>query len=215
MNERINALEAEIEAAQAEINTASLMAATESTSPADRLKKARAILEQRELLKLARLELTEARKQARAEAEEAAFAERCGNREAICEAVDEIEKQSANLDKALAKAAKHYTALEDCVRAVLSYGEDAEGFDLRTFKTSQPLQAPYNFTIHCLAERFGWGPSHHLEMWPRPHGRDEGKARAFADFRAARDDWRDPPDAEPEGPTEYEELTHEEMNNAL
>jgi hypothetical protein len=110
MTDRINALEAEIEAAQAEINTASLMAATESTSPADRLKKARAIIEQRELLKLARLELTEARKQARAEAEEAAFAERCGNREAICEAVDEIEKESAALDKALSRAAKHYFA---------------------------------------------------------------------------------------------------------
>ncbi len=54
MTDRINALEAEIEAAQAEINTASLMAATESRSPADRLKKARAILEQKELLKLAR-----------------------------------------------------------------------------------------------------------------------------------------------------------------
>jgi hypothetical protein len=110
MTDRINALEAEIEAAQAEINTASLMAATESTSPAGRLKKARAILEQKELLKLARLELAEARKQARAEAEEAAFAERCGNREAICEAVDEIEKESAALDKALSRAAKHYFA---------------------------------------------------------------------------------------------------------
>ena len=215
MTERINALEAEIEAAQEAINTASLMAATESTSPADRLKRARSILEQRELLKLARLELAEARKQARAEAEEAAFAERCGNREAICEAVDEIEKQSANLDKALAKAAKHYVALEDCVRSVLSYGENAESFDLSMFKTSHPLQAPYNFTIHCLAERFGWGPSHHLEMWPRPHGRDEGKARAFADFYVAREDWRDPPDAEPEGPVEFEEVSPEEMNNAV
>jgi hypothetical protein len=175
MTDRINALEAEIEAAQAEINTASLMAATESTSPAGRLKKARAILEQKELLKLARLELAEARKQARAEAEEAAFAERCGNREAICEAVDEIEKESAALDKALSRAAKHYVALEDCVRSVLSYGQNAEGFDLRTFKTSQPLAAPYNFTIHCVAEHFGFGPSHHLEMWPRPHGRDEGR----------------------------------------
>ena len=79
MNERITALEAEIEAAQEAISTASLIAATESTSPADRLKKARAILEQRELLKLARLELVEARKQERAKAEEDAHAERCAN----------------------------------------------------------------------------------------------------------------------------------------
>ena len=42
MTERITALEAEIEAAQEAINEASLMAATESTSPADRLKRARA-----------------------------------------------------------------------------------------------------------------------------------------------------------------------------
>lgn len=215
MNERITALEREIEEAQAKINEAALMAATESKSPADRLNKARAILEQREMLKLTRLELVEVRKQARAEADEAAFAERCGNREAICEAVDEIEKQSANLDKALAKAAKHYSALEDCVRSVLSYGESAEGFDLRMFKTGQPLQAPYNFAIHCLAERFGWGPSHQLESWPRPHGRDERKARAFRDFYVARDDWRHPPEPEPEGPVEYVETTPEEMNNAL
>jgi len=215
MTERINALEAEIEAAQAEINTASLMAATESTSPADRLKRARAIIEQREMLKLTRLELVEARKQARAEAEEAAHAERCGNRERICEIVDELEKQSANLDKALAKAAKHYVALEDCVRSVLSYGQNAQGFDLHTFKTSQPLQAPYNFAIHCVAEHFGFGPSHHLESWPKPYGRDEAKARAFADFRVARDSWRNPPEPEPEGPIEFEEVTPEDMNHAL
>jgi hypothetical protein len=215
MTERITALEAEIEAAQEAINTASLMAATESTSPADRLTRAREIIEQREMLKLTRLELVEARKQARAEAEEAAHAERCANREAICEAVDEIEKQSAALDKALAKAARHYTALEDGVRAVLSYGENAEAFDLRTFKTSQPLAAPYNFVIHCVAEHFGFGPSHHLEMWPRPHGRDEGKARAFADFRAARDDWRNPPEPELEGPVEFEEVSPEEMADAV
>jgi hypothetical protein len=215
MTERITALEAEIEAAQEAINTASLMAATESTSPADRLNRARAILEQKEVLKLTRIELAEARKQARAEAEEAAFAERCANREAICEAVDEIEKQSVALDKALAKAAKHYIALEDCVRSVLSYGENAEGFDLHIFKTAHPLAAPYTFTVHCLAEHFGWGPSHHLEMWPRPHGRDEGKARSFADFRAARDDWRNPPEPEPDGPIEFEEVTPEEMTHVV
>ena len=185
-------MEAEIEAAQEAINTASLMAATESTSPADRLKRARAHPRATELLKLARLELVELRKQARAEAEEAAFAERCGNREAICEAVDEIEKQSVALDKALAKAAKHYTALEDCVRSVLSYGDNAEGFDLRTFKTSHPLQAPYTFAIHCLSPNTsGLAPHIILRCWPKPYGRDEGKARAFADFRAARDDWRE------------------------
>lgn len=215
MKERITALEREIEDAQAEINTASLVAAIESTSPADRLIRARAILEQRELLKLARLELVEVRKQQRAEAEEAAFAERCGNREAICEIVDELEKQSASLDRALAKAARHYTALEDGVRAVLSFGDKAEGFDLQTFKTSHPLQAPYNFTIHAIAEHFGWGPSHHLESWPRPYGRDEAKARAFADFRAARDEWRDPPAEEPEGSVEFEEVTPEEVANVV
>jgi hypothetical protein len=215
MQERITALEAEIEAAQEAINEASLLAATEQSTPAVRLKKARAILEQREMLKLARLELAEARKQARAEAEEAAFAERCGNREAICEAVDEIEKESAALDKALAKASKHYAALEDGVRAVLSYGDNAEGFDLKTFKTGHPLQAPYTFAIHCLSEHFEWGPSHHLEAWSKPYGRDEAKARAFADFRAARDDWRNPSDPEPEGPIEYEEVQPKEMNNVV
>lgn len=214
MTERITMLEREIEEAQAEINAASLLAATEQSTPAVRLKRARAILEQREMLKLTRIELAEARKQARAEAEEVAFAERVENRERICAAVDEIEKESAALDKALAKAAKHYTALEDCVRSVLSHGENAESFDLRTFKTAHPLQAPYTFTIHCLAERFGFGPSHHLEAWPRPHGRDEGKARAFADFRAARDEWRDPP-TEEEGPVEYEEAQPEEVANVV
>ena len=215
MTERITTLEREIEEAQAEINAASLLAATEQSTPAVRLKRARAILEQREMLKLTRIELVEARKQARAEADEAAHAERCSNREAICDAVDEIEKESANLDKALAKAARHYTALEDGVRAVLSFGDKAEGFDLQTFKTSHPLQAPYNFTIHAIAEHFGWGPSHHLESWPRPYGRDEAKARAFADFRAARDEWRDPPAEEPEGPVEFEEVTPEEVANVV
>jgi hypothetical protein len=215
MTERITTLEREIEEAQAEINAASIIAATESKSATDRLKRARAILEQREMLKLARLELAEARKQARAEAEEAAFAERCGNREAICDAVDEIERQSVLLDKALATAAKHYAALEDGVRAVLSYGENAESFDLRTFKTAHPLQAPYTFTIYAIAEHFGFGASHSLDSWPKPYGRDEGKARAFADFYVAREDWRDPPDAEPEGPVEYEELTPEEVDNVV
>ena len=215
MNERINALEREIEAAQAEINAASIIAATESKSATDRLKKARAIIEQREMLKLARLELAEARKHARAKAEEEAFAERCGNREAICEAVDEIEKESAALDKALAKASKHYAALEDCVRSVLSYGEDAEGFNLQVFKTAHPLQAPYNFSIHAIAEHFRFGPAHHLESWPKLHGRNEAKARAFADFYVARNEWRDPPDEGPESPVEYEEIQPEEMNNAV
>jgi hypothetical protein len=215
MNKRIQALEAEIEAAQAEINTASIIAATESKNATDRLNRARAILEQREMLKMARLELVEARKQARAEAEEAALAERCGNRERICEIVDELEKQSVALDKVLAKAAKHYVALEDCVRSVLYYGDNAEGFDLKTFKTSHPLGAPYNFTIHVIAEHFGFGPSHHLESWPKPYGRDEGKARSFANFRAARNDWRDPPEPEPKGPVEFEEVSPEGMADAV
>ena len=215
MKERITALEAEIEAAQEAINEASLLAATEQSTPAVRLKKARAILEQKELLKLARIELVEARKQARAEADEAAHAERCSNREAMCEAVDEIEKESAALDKALAKASKHYAALEDCVRSVLSYGEDAEGFNLQVFKTAHPLQAPYNFSIHAIAEHFRFGPAHHLESWPKLHGRNEAKARAFADFYVARNEWRDPPDEGPESPVEYEEIQPEEMNNAV
>jgi hypothetical protein len=215
MNERITALEREIEEAQAEINSASLVAATESSSPADRLKKARAIMEKRELLKLARIELVQARKEAKAKAEEEAQAERCENRERICEIVDEIEKQSAALDRALAKAARHYSALDDCARSVLSYGENAEGFDLRTFKTSQPLQAPYNFAICTLAEHFDWGPSHHLETWPKPHGRDAAKARAFANFFVARDEWRDPPEPEPEGPIEFEEVQPEDLNDAV
>ena len=107
------------------------------------------------------------------------------DREAICEVVDEIEKQSVALDKALSKASRHYTALEDCVRSVLSYGDNAEGFDLRMFKTSAaawPLRT--RSPSIAIAEHFGFGPSHHLEMWPEPYGRDEGKARAFADFRA-------------------------------
>ena len=83
MNERITTLEREIEEAQAEINTASIIAATESKSATERLKRARSILEQKEMLKLARLELVDARKQARAEAEEAAFADRCGKRAAF------------------------------------------------------------------------------------------------------------------------------------
>ena len=144
------------------------MAATESTSPADRLKKARGILEQKELLKLARLELVELRKQARAEAEEAAFAERCGNREAICEAVDELEKQSVALDKALAKAAKHYIALEDCVRSVSVLRRQRGGFRSAHVQNIAPAAGSLHVCHSRHRRTFGIGASHHLESLAAP-----------------------------------------------
>ncbi len=51
------------------------------------------------------------------------------------------------------------------MRSVLSYGDNAEGFDLRMFKTSAaawPLRT--RSPSIAIAEHFGFGPSHHLEM---------------------------------------------------
>ena len=161
--------------------------------------------------------MVELRKQARAEAEEAAFAERCGNREAICESGGRDRKAIALASTKRWRKRRSTTqrSRTACARSC-PIGDNAEGFDLQTFKTSHPLQAPYTFAIHAIAEHSDGDLAIISRLGRARMAATKRKARAFADFPSRRDDWRDPPEPEPEGPVEYvEEATPEEMNNVV
>ena len=213
--ERIAALEAEIAAAQAAIDQASLVAATASTSAADRLDRARAIVEQRELLKLTRLELAEARRAAAAETADAKRAERVAARERLCEAADEMERHAASMTKALRRAGNAYAAMQDSARAALSYGANAADFDLATYRTTDPIGVPYRFAIHAIADAFRFGPKDALAHWPRADRTQAGMTQALAPLLHARDSWRNPQEVEPATVTEWVEATPEEIADAL
>ena len=138
---QIAQLENEIQSSLEALKEASFIAATGSKSPADRLKKARSILEQKELLRLTRLELAEARKRLRSETEASAKAARIKRREQICTIVDEIDGYYASMETSLKTAGAQYAKIKEATAEILLLGRDAQDFDLSTFKSTQPMRA--------------------------------------------------------------------------
>ena len=60
-----------------------------------------------------------------------------------------------------------------------------KGLTCSTFKTSHPLQAPYTFAIHAIAEHFGIGASHTLKLGPARMAATKGRRARSQTFRAA------------------------------
>ena len=213
---QIAQLENEIQSSLEALKEASFIAATGSKSPADRLKKARSILEQKELLRLTRLELAESRKRLRSETEASAKAARIKSREHICAIVDEIDSYYASMETSLKTAGAQYAKIKEATAEILLLGRDAQDFDLSTFKSTQPMKSVYTNAVFSVAKHFGFEPKDYLESWPSDRKIDEGIERSLQSIRGARDTWRNPPELDPEGLIEFVEVSPEgkELENA-
>ncbi len=210
----VEALTERLSKETAAINELTQLAATETLK--DRLKKAREILERRELLKLDRVALSNTKDQLHAAEQEAERDLRIRNREQICTLVDEIEKDAKSMDAALRRAGKAYNRISDSARQVLALGSNAEQFDLTLFKTTGPTTAAYRYAVYAFAEAFNLEPKDHIDSWPRSHDRTDMKGRILSSFFNARDRWREPELLKLEQQdTEYREATEEEIANAI
>lgn len=215
--ETITRLEIEIEKGQANLRKATRLAAE---NPKDRLKQARALIEQREVLKLTRIELAQARQRLAEEQHAAQLALREANAKRIAELTQEIETEALAIERGLRRAGRSYKVMLEHVAAILALGNEAERFDLATFRTTRPARLPYDYCVHKIAEHFGFNPSDHLEHWPKPDRAAEGAARALATFTDIRKRIVAPenfiePEADSNDAAEWIEASPKEIENAI
>jgi hypothetical protein len=215
--ETIKRLETEIEKGQSDLREATRVAAA---NPKDRLKQARALIESREVLKLMRVELAQARQRLADEQHAAQLALREANAKRIAELTQEIETEALAIERGLRRAGRSYKVMLEHVAAILALGTEAERFDLATFRTARPGKLPYEYVVNKCSEHFGFGPSHHLEHWPRQDRAAEGAARALATFTDIRERIVSPedfiePETDNDATAEWVEASPEEIENAI
>ena len=213
----IERLEIEIEQGQSNLRESTRLAAAH---PKDRLKQARALIEQREVLKLMRVELVQARQRLAEEQHAAQLALREANANRIAELTQEIETEALAIERGLRRAGRSYKVMLENVAAILALGNEAERFDLATFRTTRPARLPYDYCVHKIAEHFGFNPSDHLEHWPRQDRAAEGAARALATFTDIRERIVSPedfiePETDNDATAEWVEASPEEIENAI
>ena len=133
--ETIKRLETEIEKGQSDLREATRVAAA---NPKDRLKQARALIESREVLKLMRVELAQARQRLADEQHAAQLALREANAARIAELTRAIETEALAIERGLRRAGRSYKMMLEHVAAILALGNEAERFDLATFRVVFP-----------------------------------------------------------------------------
>jgi predicted nucleic acid-binding protein len=215
--ETIERLEAEIEKGQSDLREATRLAVA---NPTDRLEQARALIESREVLRLVRGELAQARQRLVEEQQEAQRALREANAKRIAELTRDIETEALAIERGLRRAGRSYKTMLEHVAAILALGNEAERFDLATFRTARPGKLPYEYVVNKCSEHFGFGPSHHLEHWPKPDRAAEGAARALANFTDIRERIVSPenftePKTDNNAAAEWIEASPEEIENAV
>jgi len=205
-------LEAEITAAQEAVSEQTRLAVSEARTQATLLKRGKEIAERKEVLKLLQLQLRQAKKDHADKQAEADREARLGRRRQIAEIADSISEDVKKLASAIRKAGPHYKSINDKAWQILQLGQEAADFDLSIFKSSHPTSKAYEVLIHLVAKEFGLGPANPFSSWPRSHVIEDGIQKALATFADVAS-W--PREEEPAQEQEFEEITAEELENAI
>ena len=103
--------------------------------------------------------------------------------------------------------------------AILALGNEAERFDLATFKSTRPGKLPNDCCVHKIAKHFGFSRNDHLEHWPKTDRAAESAARALANSTDVHERIVSPenfiePEIDNDAAAEWIESSAEEIENA-
>ena len=187
----VDRLTLEIEELQQALTTASRMAANDDVAGSgDPLAAARQLIETRELLKLKRIALSQAKRLAGEEARRQDRVEREKVRDEICALTDSIESEAKKMIGTIRKLGKHFQALTELEKAIKQHSANAADWPHEAFSYTKPGDAVYKFLIHALAAEIPLS-NFPLNAWPSEHKSAllSDPAEAFRNYLYWREEW--------------------------
>lgn len=187
----VDRLTLEIEELQQAMTTASRIAANEEAAGSgDPLTAARGLIEARELLRLKRIALSQAKQQAEQEAQRRDRVEREKVRDEICAMTDNIESEAKKMVATIRKLGKHFKALTELEKAIKERSAYAADWPREVFSYTKPGDAVYKFLIHVLAAEIPLR-NFPLNAWPSEHKAQllSDPTEAFRNYLYWREEW--------------------------
>ena len=178
--ETVVRLTQEIETIQQQMTDTSRFAAvSDINDQKDPLSAARKLLELREILKIKRIALSEAKQLLDAEILAASKAECDADRDHICELTNQLEDEAKKLLTSVKKISRHYTTIIEIEHQIKHLGLTATDWPDDAFKYMRPGDLTYRFLVHALAAHIDLS-NLPINQWP-----SNGKAKEVADIAEA------------------------------
>jgi hypothetical protein len=190
--ETIERLTLEIEELQGKMADASRLAAHDDIArQGDPLSAARELLEHRELLKLKRIALAQAKQIAEQEVIEATRVEREGVRDEICSLTDELESEATKMRSGIKRLGKSFKRIVEIEKEIKGLGQNAADWPAEVFRYRSPGESPYRYLINSLTVELDLN-GFHINGWPNQYQASQlaDIAECFRDYLYQREEWR-------------------------
>jgi len=190
--ETIERLTLEIEELQGKMAEASRLAAHDDIAgQGDPLSAARELLEHRELLKLKRIALAQAKQIAEQEVLEATRVEREGVRDEICSLTDELESEATKMRSGIKRLGKNFKRIVEIEKEIKDLGQNAADWPVEVFRYRSPGESPYRYLINSLTVELDLN-GFHINGWPNQYQASQlaDIAECFRDYLYQREEWR-------------------------
>ena len=190
--ETIERLTLEIEELQGKMAEASRLAAHDDIAGhGDPLSAARELLEHRELLKLKRIALAQAKQIAEQEVIEATRVEREGVRDEICSLTDELESEATKMRSGIKRLGKSFKRIVEIEKEIKGLGQNAADWPVEVFRYRSPGESPYRYLINSLTVELDLN-GFHINGWPNQYQASQlaDIAECFRDYLYQREEWR-------------------------
>ena len=190
--ETIERLALDIEELQGRMADASRLAANDDIAGhGDPLSAARELLEHRELLKLKRVALAQAKQIAEQEVIEATRVERERVRDQICSLTDELESEATKMRNGIKRLGKNFKRIVEIEKEIKGLGQNAADWPVEVFRYSSPGESPYRYLINSLTVELDLN-GFHINGWPNQYQASQiaDVAECFRDYLYQREEWR-------------------------
>ena len=190
--ETIERLTFEIEELQGKMAEASRLAAHDDIAGhGDPLSAARELLEHRELLKLKRIALAQAKQIAEQEVIEATRVERERVRDEICSLTDELESEATKMRNGIKRLGKNFKRIVEIEKEIKGLGQNAADWPVEIFRYRSPGESPYRYLINSLTVELDLN-GFHINGWPNQYQASQlaDIAECFRDYLYQREEWR-------------------------
>ena len=192
IEETIERLTLEVEELQGRMADASRLAAHDDIAgQGDPLSAARELLEHRELLKLKRIALAQAKQIAEQEVIEATRVERERVRDEICSLTDELESEATKMRNGIKRLGKSFKRIIEIEREIKGLGQNAADWPVEVFRYRSPGESPYRYLINSLTVELDLN-GFHINGWPNQYQASQlaDIAECFRDYLYQREEWR-------------------------
>jgi hypothetical protein len=190
--ETIERLTLEVEDLQGRMAEASRLAAHDDIAgQGDPLSAARELLEHRELLKLKRIALAQAKQIAEQEVIEATRVERERVRDEICSLTDELESEATKMRNGIKRLGKNFKRIVEIEKEIKGLGQNAADWPVEVFRYRSPGESPYRYLINSLTVELDLN-GFHINGWPNQYQASQlaDIAECFRDYLYQREEWR-------------------------